>query len=132
VKFFNLPKLAPKKETKTSTFLKKTQKTSYFFIKFYNQSIFNYFLLRKVKIFVKNKYPRNRQWSKNIIYFGVWLNILIVYLTFFYCYHFLFNFGYLWWINFFFFYSLGNFVFDVVEKKWYNKICINRQFIKKK
>ena len=31
----------------------------------------NFYFLRKIKIFVKNKYSRNRQWSKNMIYFGV-------------------------------------------------------------
>ena len=33
--------------------------------------LYNIFVLRFSKLFVKNKYPRNRQWSKNIIYFGI-------------------------------------------------------------
>ena len=95
---FNLSKLSKK-------ILKKVSKKIIFFkIKFFNRFSskvnFFYYFLRKNKLFIKNKYPRNRQWSKNIIYFGIWLNILIIFLAFLYCYHFLFNLDYFWWVIF--------------------------------
>jgi len=95
---FNLSKFSKK-------ILKKVSKKIIFFkIKFFNRFSskvnFFYYFLRKNKLFIKNKYPRNRQWSKNIIYFGIWLNILIIFLAFLYCYHFLFNLDYFWWVIF--------------------------------
>ena len=54
MKFFNFPTIAPKLTFQKFIFLKKTTKTSYYFIKFSPKSLCNYFFLRKVKIFVKN------------------------------------------------------------------------------
>jgi len=52
------------------------------------------FLLRSQRLFVKNKYARNRQWSKNIIYFGVLMNIVFLYGVTLYCYHYTMNLSY--------------------------------------
>ena len=45
-----------------------------------------FFFLRRVKLFVKGKYSRSRQYSKNIIYFGIWFNITTYVFMFVYCY----------------------------------------------
>lgn len=82
----------------------------------------NFFFLRKNKIFIKNKYPRNRQWSKNVIYFGVWLNITLVYFSYIFCYHYAFVLNYIWWISFFIFYSLSiKLLLNFSIKKRYNE-----------
>lgn len=106
MKFFKTI-FSPKKEPKA--FLKNLfllNRKSLNLNRYISNSLNNIFLLRFTKLFVKNKYPRNRQWSKNIIYFGIWLNVVIVYLTFLYCYHFTFNIGYIWWLSIIFVISL--------------------------
>ena len=87
--------------------LKRKKRSLKILIAYFNKFIFrkkvklNYFFLRKNKTFIKNRYPRNRQWSKNIIYFGFWLNILLVYFSYIFCYHYAFILNYFWWLVFF-------------------------------
>lgn len=75
-------------------------KFNYFFYKLYtkNYNFIKILFLRKNKSFIKSKYSRTRQWSKVIVYFGLWYGILSIYVTTLYCYHYLFIFSYTWWI----------------------------------
>ena len=57
---------------------------------------FNFFFLRKNRIFNKSRYSRNRQLYRTGVYWCLWLNIIIVYGLFFLFYRFTFNFGYMW------------------------------------
>jgi hypothetical protein len=54
--------------------------------------------LRKTNTFIKSKYSKNRQWSKVIVYFGLWFGVISVFAITYYTYHFLFIFSYLWWV----------------------------------
>ena len=55
------------------------------------------FFLRKNKSFIKSKYSRTRQWSKVIVYFGLWYGVWSVLILLFFCYRYMFIFSYLWW-----------------------------------
>jgi hypothetical protein len=66
------------------------------YLTYNNLKNFNFFFLRKNKIFNKSRYSRNRQIYRTGFYLCLWLNIIIVYLLFFIFYRFTFNFGYLW------------------------------------
>lgn len=55
------------------------------------------FFLRKNKTFIKSKYSRTRQWSKVIVYFGLWYGVWSVLILLFFCYRYMFIFSYLWW-----------------------------------
>lgn len=55
------------------------------------------YFLRKTNTFIKSKYSKNRQWSKSIVYFGLWFGVISVFAITYYSYRFLFNFSYLWW-----------------------------------
>jgi hypothetical protein len=66
------------------------------YINFYNLTNYNFFYLRKNKIFNKGRYSRNRQLYRTGVYWCLWLNIIIVYGLYFFFYRFTFNFGYLW------------------------------------
>lgn len=55
------------------------------------------FFLRKNKSFIKSKYSRTRQWSKVIVYFGLWYGVWSVLILLFFCYRYMFVFSYLWW-----------------------------------
>ena len=65
------------KFVKKKKFLKRKKRLLRNLVAFFNKNVrrkkikLNFFFLRKNKVFIKNKYPRNRQWSKNIIYFGI-------------------------------------------------------------
>lgn len=85
----------------------------------------NYFLttptilfLRKARIFVKSRYSRNRQWSKSIVYFGLWFNIISVIWSLYYCYRYVFIFSHLYWLGFVFvfFITLRLFKFITVNQ----------------
>lgn len=67
-------------------------RTLTFFQKTYN------LYLRKNKTFIKSKYTRTRQWSKSIVYFGLWFNIISIYFGFLYLYQFYFVFSSYWWL----------------------------------
>lgn len=54
-------------------------------------------LLRKTRSFLKSKVTRTRQWSKVIVFFGLWFNLGSIYFTFLYCYQFYFNIYEYWW-----------------------------------
>jgi len=57
---------------------------------------YNFFYIRKNKIFNKGRYSRNRQLYRTGVYWCLWLNIMIVYGLYFFFYRFTFNFGYIW------------------------------------
>lgn len=80
---------------------------------------YNFFFIRKNKIFNKSRYSRNRQLYRTGVYWCLWLNIIIVYGLFFLFYRFTFNFGYIWYGVAFLLYS---FIFSKVLK--YNLINI--------
>lgn len=58
----------------------------------------NVYFLRKTNTFIKSKYSRNRQWSKSIVYFGLWFGVISAFVITYYTYRFLFVFSYLWWV----------------------------------
>lgn len=63
---------------------------------------------RKVRIFNKSRYSRNRQNVRVTFYFAVYFNILIIYAIFSVFYGFVFLLSYNWWFFFallFFFFS---------------------------
>ncbi len=64
---------------------------------------------RKVRIFNKSRYSRNRQNVRSTFYFAVYFNILIIYTVFSVFYGFVLLLSYNWWLYFifltFFFYS---------------------------
>ncbi len=78
------------------------------------------FYLRKIKIFNKGRYSRNRQTYRTGFYWCLWLNIFVVYGLHFVFYRFTFTFGYLWLFLFVFF---ASFVFSRALK--YNLISYN-------
>lgn len=66
------------------------------YINLKNLNSYNFFFLRKNRIFNKSRYSRNRQLYRTGVYWCLWLNIIIVYGLFFLFYRFTFNFGYVW------------------------------------
>ena len=66
------------------------------YISLKNLDSYNFFFLRKNRIFNKGRYSRNRQLYRTGVYWCLWLNIIIVYGLFFLFYRFTFNFGYIW------------------------------------
>lgn len=54
------------------------------------------FFLRKTNTFIKSKYSKNRQWSKSIVYFGLWFGVISAFTLTYYNYRFLFAFSYIW------------------------------------
>ena len=68
-------------------------------------SIFSYlvvFFLRKVKIFNKGRYSRNRQNYRTGVYLCLWLSIVLIVFVYYIFYRFMFNFGFIWIIFFIF------------------------------
>lgn len=66
----------------------------------------NILFLRKNKIFNKGRYSRNRQYYRTGVYWCLYVNIIAVVGIYFWFYRFNMNFGYLWWILYFFLFSL--------------------------
>lgn len=62
-----------------------------------NLKLFNFFYIRKNRIFNKGRYSRNRQLYRTGVYWCLWLNVILVYGLYFMFYRFSFNFGYMWW-----------------------------------
>lgn len=56
------------------------------------------YFLRKNPTFIKSKYSKNRQWSKSIVYFGLWFGVISAYILLYYCYRFTVTFSYTWWM----------------------------------
>lgn len=54
------------------------------------------FFLRKIRIFNKGRYSRNRQLYRTGVYMCLWINIIFVYFYIFAFYRFTFNFGFMW------------------------------------
>lgn len=55
--------------------------------------------LRKTNTFIKSKYSKNRQWSKSIVYFGLWFGVISAFTFTYFNYRFMFSFSYLWWVG---------------------------------
>lgn len=55
-------------------------------------------VLRRVRVFNKSRYARNRQLARVIFYFGLYINLLIIYGTFSVLYGFVFKFNYAIWV----------------------------------
>ena len=58
----------------------------------------NILFLRKTNTFIKSKYSKNRQWSKSIVYFGLWFGVISAFAFTYYNYRFLFTASYLCWV----------------------------------
>lgn len=54
--------------------------------------------LRKTNTFIKSKYSKNRQWSKSIVYFGLWFGVISAFTFTYFNYRFLFTLSYIWWL----------------------------------
>lgn len=78
--------------------------------------IINY--ARKVRIFNKSRYSRNRQNVRVTFYFGLYFNILIIYAVFSVFYNIAFFLSYNWWFYFIFisFFFVSNFL-RILNKK---------------
>ncbi len=63
----------------------------------------NLFFLRKVRSFNKSRYARNRQLARVIFYFGLYINILIIYGSFSVLYGFVFKLNQTIWALYFLF-----------------------------
>ncbi len=61
------------------------------------------FFLRRVRSFNKSRYSRNRQLARVIFYFGLYINILVIYGTFSVLYGFVFKFNHTIWLVYFLF-----------------------------
>lgn len=68
--------------------------------------------VRKVRIFNKSRYSRNRQNVRATFYFGLYINILIIYAVFSVFYNIAFFLTYNWWFYFVFlsFFFISNFL----------------------
>jgi hypothetical protein len=76
--------------------------------------------LRKVRSFNKSRYARNRQLARVIFYFGLFINILVIYGSFSMLYGFVFKFNYSIWITYV---LIGSFIlpsFFRIYKKYFN------------
>lgn len=73
---------------------------------------------RKIRIFNKSRYSRNRQNVRVTFYFGLYFNILIIYAVFSVFYNIAFFLTYNWWFYFIFisFFFFANFL-RIVNKK---------------
>lgn len=91
------------------------------YISLKNLNGFNFFFLRKNRIFNKSRYSRNRQLYRTGVYWCLWLNIIIVYGLFFLFYRFTFNFGYIWFGLYLFF---GSFLISKVIKYNFTNIFV--------
>ena len=104
-----------------------------------NINTYNFFFIRKNRIFNKGRYSRNRQLYRTGVYWCLWLNIMLVYGLYFMFYRFTFNFGYFWWgililaystifsrvvkYNFFNFFYVKNEIFMFF--RWFGLILLN-------
>ena len=68
--------------------------------------------VRKVRIFNKSRYSRNRQNVRATFYFGLYVNILVIYIVFSLFYNIAFFLTYNWWFYFVFllFFFISNFL----------------------
>lgn len=55
-------------------------------------------LLRIIKIFNKARYSRNRQLARVIFYFSIYINIAVIFFTFYMLYGLTFIEAYFWWL----------------------------------
>ena len=96
------------------------------YINMVNSDEYNFFFLRKNRIFNKGRYSRNRQLYRTGVYWCLWLNIIIVYGLYFFFYRFTFNFGYIWFGLFILIFST---IFSrIVKYKFYNLYFLYLEF----
>ena len=72
---------------------------------FFSLQNMNVLFLRKNKVFNKSRYSRNRQYYRTGFYWCLYINIALVLGFYFWFYRLTFNFGYIWWLLYFFFLS---------------------------
>lgn len=92
----------------------KANKNIFYFkpLVFYNEKNYNTFsLLKKQKIYTKNKYSRSRQYCKNIVLFGLLLNIILMFGLNSSYYAILINAGYFIYVFYFLIFLLSLFLF---------------------
>lgn len=53
------------------------------------------YFFRKNTTFIKSKYSKNRQWSKSIVYFGLWFGVISAHTITYYTYRFTFELSYM-------------------------------------
>ena len=63
---------------------------------YFSNLLFNF--VRKIRIFNKNRYSRNRQNVRVIFYFSIYFNIMIIYLIYGLIYSLIPNITYIWWL----------------------------------
>lgn len=81
----------------------------------------NLFFLRRVRSFNKSRYARNRQLARVIFYFGLYINILIIYGSFSMLYGFVFKFNNTVWLVYLLFgcFILPSFA-RIIRRKLFN------------
>jgi hypothetical protein len=84
--------------------------------------IYNILFIRNFKVFNKGRYSRNRQYYRTGVYWCLYVNIVAVVGMYYWFYRFTMNFGYLWWLFYFF---ILTFFFSKFVK--YNFININQE-----
>jgi len=94
-------------------------------MKTYSYENLQIFFLRKTEIFSKNRYARNRQTCRVIVYWTLWLNVVVIYGLYFYFYQFVFNFGYIWWGLFFLILSFWS--SRIIKYRFYNPLNIYKE-----
>jgi hypothetical protein len=67
-----------------------------------NSQIYNILFIRNFKVFNKGRYSRNRQYYRTGVYWCLYINIVAVVGMYYWFYRFTMNFGYLWWLFYFF------------------------------
>lgn len=70
-----------------------------------NFSFINYYYIyyiRKVKLFSKGRYSRNRQYYRTGVYWCLWLNIMLMLGFYFFFYRFTYKLTYVWWLFYLF------------------------------
>jgi hypothetical protein len=64
--------------------------------------LYNILFIRNFKVFNKGRYSRNRQYYRTGVYWCLYVNIVAVVGMYYWFYRFTMNFGYLWWLFYFF------------------------------
>jgi len=108
-------------------FIKFTPSSINKYINIFESANFNFFFIRKNKIFNKSRYSRNRQLYRTGVYWCLWLNILIVYGLFFIFYRLTFNFGYFWYGIFILLYTV--IIPKILKFKYYSFFNVYYEFL---
>ncbi len=98
--------------------------------------VYNILFIRNFKVFNKGRYSRNRQYYRTGVYWCLYVNIVAVVGMYYWFYRFTMNFGYLWWLFYFFIltfffskfikYNLFNIKIELVQTlSWLGSIIEN-------